>query len=42
MNALFRDRNILNVPYGRKGDERFKIAISGDSEDSPASLSPDD
>jgi hypothetical protein len=32
MNALFRDRKINNVPYGRKGDERFKIADCGDDE----------
>ncbi len=32
MNALFRDRKIKNVPYGRKGDERTKIAVCGDSE----------
>ena len=28
MNALFRDGKIINVPYGRKGDERFRIAVS--------------
>jgi hypothetical protein len=33
MNALFRDRKIESVPYGRKGDERTKIAVCGDSED---------
>jgi RecA-family ATPase len=34
MNALFRDRKIENIPYGRRGDERTKIAvISGDSEE---------
>jgi RecA-family ATPase len=32
MNALFRDRKIENVPYGRKGDERTKIAVCGDDE----------
>ena len=32
MNALFRDRKILNAPYGRKGDERFKIVVCGDDE----------
>jgi RecA-family ATPase len=32
MNALFKDRKIKNVPYGRKGDERTKIAVCGDSE----------
>jgi RecA-family ATPase len=28
MNALFRDGKIINVPYGRKGDERFRIAVN--------------
>jgi hypothetical protein len=32
MNALFMDRKIKNVPYGRKGDERFRIAVCGDDE----------
>ena len=32
MNALFRDQKIKNVPYGRKGDERTKIALCSDSE----------
>lgn len=27
MNALFRDKKIENVPYGRKGDERTKIVV---------------
>ena len=27
MNALLRDRAIKNVGYGRKGDERTRIAI---------------
>ena len=32
MNALFRDRTITNVGYGRKGDERTRIAICGAAE----------
>jgi RecA-family ATPase len=32
MNALFRDRKIKNVPYGRKGDERTRIIVCSDSE----------
>ena len=32
MNALFKDKKIQNVPYGRKGDERTKIAVCGGSE----------
>ena len=27
MNALLRDRTIKNVGYGRKGDERTRIAV---------------
>jgi putative DNA primase/helicase len=32
MNTLLRDGKIKNVPYGRKGDARFKIAASDDGE----------
>ena len=27
MNELFREKTIVNVPYGRKGDERTKIVL---------------
>jgi RecA-family ATPase len=33
MNALFKDRKIENVPYGRKGDERTKIAVCSENEE---------
>jgi hypothetical protein len=29
MNALLKDRKIENVSYGRRGDERTKLAVSG-------------
>jgi hypothetical protein len=32
-NALLKDRKIENVDYGRKGDERTKIVVCGDSEE---------
>jgi hypothetical protein len=32
MNALLRDRAIKNVGYGRKGDERTRIALRGVAE----------
>ena len=32
-NALLKDRKIENVDYCRKGDERTKIVVCGDSEE---------
>ena len=32
MNILFRDEKIRNVPYGRKGDERTRIAAADGNE----------
>jgi RecA-family ATPase len=31
MNALLKDRKIENVAYGRKGDERTKLAVNGEN-----------